>query len=349
MRNIVQHFLQKEVDRGAIPGAVIHVARHGKTLLDETVGFKTVYPERREMASDTIFDLASLTKVVATLPAVLKLLDCGEVRLDDRVSFFLPAFSSNGKEQVRIRHLLTHTSGLPAHRHYYAERLTEEQIVARICEEIPEAPPGKQVVYSDLGFIILYRLIEQITGEKFADFVRQEIFEPLGMTETGFCPAFAKNRYAATEYSETLKQYKLGIVHDENAEAMGGISGHAGLFSTGNDLQRFAAMMENNGHYQKKQMLSAVSVELSRNNFTPGAAEYRGLGWALKNPEFSSCGDLFSESSYGHTGFTGTSIWFDPSVSLRVILLTNRVHLGRHDDILRLRPRLHNLIRSRLG
>lgn len=346
MKDKVLDFLQKEIDMEHIPGAVIHVSYKGEVILQEAIGSKVVYPEKAPMQTDTVFDLASLTKVVATLPAILKLIDSGEVRLDDPVAHFLPDFSQNGKEDIKLRHLLTHTSGLPAHRQYYMESLTAEQVLERIYAEPLDYPTGNKVAYSDLGFIILYKIVEVVTGEKFEDFVHEAFFSPLEMGETGFLPSFDRKRYAATEYSEKLQDYKHGIVHDDNTESMGGISGHAGLFSTIGDLQNYASMIENNGVFKGKQILSEAVLALSRKNYTSFESEFRGLGWVVKSPALSSCGDLFSEYSNGHTGFTGTSIWFDPTIDLNVILLTNRVHFGRKPHIIRMRPRLHNIIRS---
>jgi CubicO group peptidase (beta-lactamase class C family) len=346
MREKVLAFLQKEVESEHIPGAVIHVSHKGKVIMQEAVGNRVVFPEKAPMQLDTVFDLASLTKVVATLPVMLKLMDDGEIRLDDRVSFFLPEFTNEGKEHITLRHLLTHTSGLPAHVEYFKEKLNTDQVLERIYNQPLVYSTGEKVVYSDLGLITLYKVIEKVTGEEFTRFVGREIFTPLEMKETAFNPTFSTERYAVTEYNENLGVYKSGIVHDDNTEFMGGISGHAGLFAPVRDLAKFAEMIENNGAYQGKQILSEASLHLSRKNYTPFDEEYRGLGWILKSPTYSSCGDYFSDASYGHTGFTGTSIWFDPEVDLHVILLTNRVHFGRKPPILRLRPRLHNIIRS---
>ena len=346
MKEKVRQFLQKEIDLNHIPGSVISVSYNGEVILQEAIGNKTVYPKKSPMNLSTVFDLASLTKVVATLPVILKLIDAGEIRLDDPVAHFLPEFAQNGKEVIKLRHLLTHTSGLPAHKGYHLEDLTAEQLFQRIYSEKMIGPAGTSVIYSDLGFITLYRVIETITGEKFEHYVHKEIFTPLEMSDTGFNPDFRKDRFAATEYSDKLNGYKQGIVHDENTEALGGISGHAGLFSTIHDLQNFTTMIENNGVYKGKRIVSEAALEISRKNYTPFDSEFRGLGWILKGLSLSSCGDLFSDASYGHTGFTGTSIWFDPEVNLHIILLTNRVHFGREPYILRLRPRLHNLIRS---
>ncbi|WP_031539365.1 MULTISPECIES: serine hydrolase domain-containing protein [unclassified Bacillus (in: firmicutes)] len=346
MKSNVLKFLQREVELENIPGAVVKVSYKGEMLVQEAVGSRISYPNPEPMQLDTLFDLASLTKVVATLPVIMKLIQTGEIRLDDKVSFFLPSFRVNGKSAITIRHLLTHTSGLPAHRPFYKESWNTEEIIQQICKEAPMNTIGEKVIYSDLGLILLYKLIEIITQEEFTTFVKREIFDPLHMTETGFNLPMEKERFAATVFSEKVASYKQGIVHDENAESMGGISGHAGLFSTMKDVSRFAEMIESDGVYNGKEILPKSILQLSRKNFTPFDEEYRGLGWILKGQAGSSCGDLFSDTSYGHTGYTGTSLWFDPEIKLHVILLTNRVHGKNQEAILRLRPRLHNLIRS---
>jgi CubicO group peptidase (beta-lactamase class C family) len=347
LRDQVRSFLQKEIDLNHIPGAVISVGYRGETVLEEAIGNRVVHPDKAPMQLDTVFDLASLTKVVATLPMMLKLIDDGAIRLDDPVAHFLPKFAQNGKESVRLFDVLTHSSGLPAHVQYYAENLTTDNILERIYQQGLEYPIGKKVIYSDLGLITLYKVIEVVTGQAFPALLHKELFAPLEMKETGFNPSFSEDRYAATEYNDKLGGYKLGIVHDDNTEAMGGISGHAGLFSTVHDLQNFTEMIENKGVYKGKRILSERGLVISRRNYTPFAGEYRGLGWILKGLSHASCGDLFSNHAYGHTGFTGTSIWFDPDIRLHVILLTNRVHFGREPNaIIRLRPRLHNLIRA---
>ncbi|WP_230200222.1 serine hydrolase domain-containing protein [Bacillus niameyensis] len=346
LKKKVQAFLEKEVELGIIPGAALHISQNGKTIMDTYVGSRTFSPSPEPVQQDTIYDLASLTKIVATLTAMLQLLDEGFIHLKDRISRFFPSFENNGKGDITIKQLLTHTSGLPAHRPYYAENLNREQVIERICNEDLQVKPDSEVIYSDLGFILLAALIEKVVEQPFQQYVDEQIFTPLEMNDTGFNLAFDKQRFAATEFSESLKDYKYGIVHDENAESMGGISGHAGLFSTLGDLAKYASMVENNGFYNGKQIISSQSLKLSRENFTTFDNEGRGLGWQLQSKGVSACGDLFSAMSYGHTGFTGTSIWFDPEVQLSVILLTNRVHIPHQLGILRLRPRLHNLIRS---
>ena len=346
MKRVIE-FLQKEIDQKHIPGAVIQVKHKGQTLFEDALGWRIDYEDEQErMHLDTVFDLASLTKVVATLPAILKLIDRGELSLSDKVAHFIPEFSVNNKSEITIQNLLTHTSGLQSHRRFYAEDLSEDDIYSEIYKEKLHYPIGSKVIYSDFGLILLKKIVEIVTEEKFEDFVQDEIFKPLGMSETTYRPSFQNDRYAGTEFSETLGTYRLGTVHDGNTEALGGVSGHAGLFSTLSDLNKFVTMFEQDGYFDGKRVLSKHATQLSKKNFTTSLNEARGLGWQMKGQSFVSCGDYFSKHSYGHTGFTGTSIWMDPEVDLNVILLTNRVHYGREPHILRLRPRVHNLIRQ---
>lgn len=347
MKEKIIEFLQNEIDKKHIPGAVIQVNHKGKIILEEALGWRIDFEKDREaMQLDTVFDLASLTKVVATLPSILKLLDEGEIALNDTVSHFIPEFTINNKSEITLLNLLTHTSGLKSHRRFYQEKLSKSEIFEEIYKEELEYNTASKVIYSDLGFILLSKIIEIVTQSKFDEFATKEIFEPLEMNETTFLPKFPPERYAATEFDPSIDAYKLGVVHDENANVLGGISGHAGLFSTLSDLNHYISMQENEGIFNGKRILSQNVIQLAQKNFTSSLNEMRGLGWQLKTNSETSCGDYFSDQSFGHTGFTGTSIWMDPEVDLSVILLTNRVHYGREPHVLRLRPRLHNIIRQ---
>ncbi|OCT11582.1 penicillin-binding protein [Paenibacillus pectinilyticus] len=350
----ISFFIEKEIDAGHLPGAVLSIAHQGKELLRRAYGNRVMYPEAAPMSLNTVFDLASLTKVVATLPAVLQLMDQGNLSLADPIGVFLPQFRSlEGEpgEPIRIIHLLTHSSGLradiPGIRGLL--HLSREELMELILNERPLHPPGTKVVYSDIGMILLYLIIETVTGEAFDSYVKRQIYDPLEMTDTGFCPTYEDTRYAVTEFAEHLQAYKSGVVHDEKAELMHGISGHAGLFSTVPDLANYVQMIRQKGVYKGRRILSKAAIELSYRNFTRYDHEARGLGWQLRNPSsFWFGGDYVSESSFGHTGFTGTSLLFDPERDLQIILLTNRVHFGRAEHILHIRPRLHNLILSQL-
>lgn len=345
--SLVLDYLEQEIKRNRLPGAVLHVSHRGQTVCQEALGYRSVFPTVAEMEVHTVFDIASLTKVVATLPIILKLVEEGKLSLYENVSKYFPEFGIYQKDQIKIVHLLTHTSGLIADRPYHQQKLNKAQILESICNEQLVSAPGEKVIYSDLGMILLYFLVELITEKPFEQITKEKIFEPLEMAETGFNPSFPVERYAATEFCTTRQEYKVGVVHDEKADVMGGVSGHAGLFTTVQDLANFASMIEMNGQYKNKRILSEAAVKLSKRNFTPALNEGRGLGWMMKSVDsYSASGELFSTASYGHTGFTGTSVWFDPEEDLHMILLTNRVHYGRKDYILDIRPKVHNMIRA---
>ena len=329
---------------GEIPGAVCAVVHGGKVIGPRAFGLAVRAPVTVPAAPSTVFDLASLTKVVATLPSILVLLEMGKLRLDDRVASFLPDFGANGKESITIRHLLTHTSGLPAHVKFYEMGLDRAGIIRKICETGASAP-GEHVVYSDLGFIILGEIVERISGKPLDEFARENIWRPLGMNDTRFLPGeSSRHRIAATEYRADLGKFMWGEVHDENAYAMGGVAGHAGLFSTITDLARYALMWLGEGKFGPVRVLSRSTVRLAIEEHV-NKEDRRGLGWALKSRSFSSAGDLLSDAAYGHTGFTGTSLWCDPKTQTAIILLTNRVHAGRDGTaIVELRPRFANAV-----
>lgn len=348
MKEAVRNYLQREIDLQVTPGAVIRVRHKGKIVLDETVGTNSLEEDKVPVTSSHLFDMASLTKVMVTLPAVLQLCEAGDIHLHDKVARFIPSFQKHGKEGTTIKQLLTHSSGLIAHRSYFERKLSATQVLKEIEEEKLEYSPDSNVVYSDLGFILLMEIIEKASGQKIDEYAKQRLFVPMGMNDTGYKPSHERQRYAPTEYYEHLQGHKYGIVHDDNTEFMDGISGHAGLFSTMDDLSIFTRMLENDGVHEGKKILDPHWLALSRRNFTPFADESRGLGWQLKGSGASPAGDLMSESTYGHTGFTGTSFYIDPEKELTVMLLTNRVYFGRHLEMLRLRPRLHNIIYTTL-
>lgn len=338
--------VSREVERGAIAGAVAAVGRHGQIVGMRAYGWAEAYEQKRLMQVDTLFDLASLTKVMATLPSVLRLLDAGYLRLDDPVATFLPEFSGQGRELIRIRHLLTHTAGLPAHRRFWEEGLSGEQISKAAPETLPVHAIGEKVVYSDVGFILLGMVVERLSGMDLASYTKKHIYGPLGMTDTGFLPPpVLAERAAATEYRKDLNKFMIGEVHDENAYAMGGVAGHAGLFSTAADVCVFCQMLLQHGSYANARILSPASISTSTQCHTPPGQDKRGLGWLIKGGESSSAGDLLPDGTFYHTGFTGTALWIDKSHDLFIILLTNRVHPTRDNDtIVRLRPRFCNAV-----
>jgi CubicO group peptidase (beta-lactamase class C family) len=301
------------------------------------------------MQMDTLFDLASLTKVVATLPCVLRLVEQGLVRLDDPVSLALQEFAGEGREQVTVRHLLTHTSGLPAHRRFHEDGLSGDQIVRALFQMRPEAPPGARVVYSDLGFMLLGLMVERLSRNDLAAHAKKHVFEPLGMKDTMFRPVEVPGlleRVAATEFRKDLDRFMVGDVHDENAYALGGVAGHAGLFSTASDLCVYCQMILNKGIYGNSRVLSPASILAAAALQTPaGDPQPRGLGWLKMPASSSAAGDLLSPATLYHTGFTGTLIVIDPTNDLFIVLLTNRVHpMRQNESIIRLRPRFCNAV-----
>ena len=313
------------------PALVGGVVRHGQVALVVTAGAAT---------AETVFDLASLTKVVATTPLVMSLLEDGALRLDDPVALFFPEAADQPLGSVRLRHLLTHTSGLPAHRSLWQLRVGRADLAAFICRQPPEYVPGTRVVYSDLGYMLLGLLVERVTGLRLDQAIDGRVLGPAGMTTAGFCPAPDRHDcIAPTEPGPDGRPWQ-GVVHDENARHLGGVAGHAGLFAALADLCRYAAILLGGG----PPLLSPASVDRFTRLETPGLEEPRSIGWQLARPGLSG-GDLLSSRAFGHTGFTGTCLWIDPSLDLGIILLTNRVALGRDNtQIIRLRPRFANAV-----
>jgi len=334
--------LDAAIAEGRMPGAVVLIGRGDEVLCHEARGERMVAPERRPMAPDTVFDLASLTKPLATAPAIMQLIERGAIALDDPVRAYLPAFTGEGRERATIRHLLTHSSGLPAYRHYDqqlgADVPAEERrprVIEEICALPAEHSPGEGFVYSCLGFIVLASIVEMVVGEPLDVFARRSVFDPLGMTDTGFNPPAAlRERCAATE--QLPDGVLCGVVHDENARYLSGVGGNAGLFGTAADLSRFVRALLAGGELDGERILRPETVAgmLSPQLDLPGAR--RGLGWDIDSTYTPSVRGGFPDG-FGHSGFTGTSIWVHPASGSYVILLTNRVHLGRDREIAPLR------------
>ncbi len=329
-------YLRSQVD-SAFPGAVIAVGRHDTVLLLSAVGHYGV-DDPRPVTTETVYDLASLTKVIGLTTACMMLVGEGKLDLDAPVQRYVPAFRGANKERVTIRHLLTHSSGLPAWRPLYIEATTRTVAFAMADTTPLLRQPGDTFVYSDLGAMVLTQVVEGLTGQRLDAYLDAHEFKPLGMTSTRFLPPSEwRNRIAPTERSQD-GTIILGTVHDENAWKLGGVSGHAGLFSTGPDLARFA-----------RWLLTAWSKDsgrvrgfTKRQDIPPGSS--RALGWDTPS-ENSSAGTKLGAHAFGHTGFTGTSIWIDPDKDLFIILLTNRVNPTRENNrIGRVRPRVADLV-----
>ena len=342
----VDSLMRAAVQDSVFPGAVLLIARKGIIAHFRAYG-KMGYVKAfdRPMPLNAVFDLASLTKVVATTTAAMILVQEGKLDLDAPVSSYLPQFHGNGKDSVTVRHLLTHTSGLPPFKRYFLENLPPGEIISRILQEPLEYTPGTETRYSDLGIILVGKIIEKLTGEPLDRFCTRRIFAPLGMEETFFNPPRSLwNRIPPTEMDSWRGRLVHGVVHDENAYALGGVAGHAGLFSSARDLAVFAQMLLNGGKYDQADVLQPEVIRefTRRQQLVPRST--RALGWDTADPTRSS-GGLMSPAAFGHTGFTGTSMWIDPKNNLIVILLSNRVHPSRENrKIYQFRPQLHDAI-----
>lgn len=322
----IDHVIQRGISAGGYPGASVVVGRRGAAVWEK--GFGKLSWERGSAQVDadrTIYDLASLTKVVGTTTAIMVLYDEGKIRLDDPVVKFIPEFTGGLKDRVTIRQLLEHRSGLPPGRDLWRTAQTPAEARAMVISTPLFAAPGAYYEYSDLGADMLGFIVEAASGEPLDRFLEAKVFEPLGMHDTFFRPTDSlRYRIAPTEVSPPRGYPLQGEVHDENAYALGGVAGHAGLFSTANDLATFAQMMLNGGELDGKRIVADSTVAL----FTTRAAGTRALGWDTCDNE-GSCGKYLGASAFGHTGFTGTSMWIDPDRDMFVVLLTNRVHEPR--------------------
>ncbi|HET8654460.1 MAG TPA: serine hydrolase [Longimicrobiaceae bacterium] len=320
---------------GAAPGAAVAVGRYGRLVVLKGYGDTDweqgrVTPRLFPVTDSTIYDLASLTKVVATTTAAMILEDEGKLQIDRPVAFYLPEFDDSSKAGITVRMLLTHRGGLEAFAPLYQTLRGREQYLQAINSRPLAYAPGTQTVYSDWDFILMQFIVEHITGEPLDRFVQERVFGPLGMSDTGYRPAAAlRDRIAPTEVEPFRGGKVWGEVHDENAWALGGVSGHAGLFSSARDLAVFAQMLLNGGEYHGVRILRPETIARWTARQYPGSS--RALGWDTPSPR-SSAGHYFSPRSFGHTGFTGTSIWVDPQKDLFVVLLTNRVDPTRENE-----------------
>lgn len=345
-------YLQSEVD-SAFPGAVLAVGMAGRPPLFAAVGHYGA-DDPRPVDTATVYDLASLTKVVGLTTVAMLLVHEGKLDLDASVQRYVPAFRGPNKDRVTIRHLLTHSSGLPAWRPLYTEATTRATAFTLADTTPLTSEPGATSVYSDLGAIVLTQVIEGITGQRLDALLAARVFGPLGMRDTRFLPPNEwQDRVAPTERSQDGTVIR-GTVHDENAWRLGGVSGHAGLFSTAPDLARFAAWLlgETPGHGPGVNTPTLppemVKEWTRRQNLPPGSS--RTLGWDTPSGPNSSAGTKLSSAAFGHTGFTGTSIWIDPEKGLFIILLTNRVHPTRENNrIGRVRSRVADLVVAALS
>lgn len=360
--------VQHGIEIGAYPGAVLLVARAGDVVFHQAFGQRSIDPEPTPMRRDTVFDLSSLTKPLATTLAIMRLVDERKLRLDDRVTRFIPNFGVYGKSIVTIRHLLTHASGLPAWRPYFRDVVHAERrgrgprvgtrgardlVFEAIHRERPEHPPGTVALYSDLGFMLLGELVELLIHGSLATYCHEAFYRPLGLRSTGFVDLAAVRQQrlvpvaemiAPTERCPWRRTMLCGEVHDDNAWAIGGVAGHAGLFATAGDVHTLLCALRTAARGGASVLSpDAVRAMWTRDAEIPGSTW--GLGWDGPSAEGSSLGPRASARTFGHLGFTGTSVWVDLERDCEVIFLTNRVHPTRHNDRIRaVRPLVHDAI-----
>lgn len=342
--------IEDAIRQEKIPGAVLVVSHKGRILHRKAYGSRTLVPAPEKMTLDTIFDAASLTKVVATATAIMQLFEQGKVRLNDRVTEYLAEFQG-GSSRITVRHLMTHFSGLrpdvdlePAWSGYATG-------VAKAMEDKPVAQPGERFIYSDINYILLGEIVHRVSGRMLADYAREHIFEPLGMRNTMFQPPDElRERIAPTEVLPGEQEPLRGVAHDPTTRSMGGISGHAGMFTTASDLVRFAEMILGSGEYLGARVLRPLTVlKMTTPQSPPDQPILRGLGWDIDSAYSTTRGELLPVGSFGHTGFTGTSFWIDPATRTYIILMTNSVHPGIREPIVPLRSKVATATAAALG
>jgi CubicO group peptidase (beta-lactamase class C family) len=369
----VERALEEAAQKGVFPGAVLLVSRGGETLFERAVGWRSLEPDRVAMRSEVVFDLSSLTKPLATTLAVMLLVKDRRLDLDDRVTRFFHNFGVHQKTHVTFRHLLTHSSGLAAYRPFYKEiallerkgrpnfvgsREAKEWVFEQIHREKLEAAPGTRAVYSDLGFMLLGQLVETVSGQTLDRFCRARIFAPLGLRAMSFIDLSQirtkrvepiAEMIAPTQRCPWRKRVLCGEVDDENAFAMGGVAGHAGLFGSASDVDQLANRLKA-AWRGEPGLLPAGMIDQMWTVDASVAGSTRTLGWDSPSPVRSSAGTRMSPRTVGHLGFTGTSLWMDLERDVNVTLLTNRVHPSRDNDKLgEFRPRIHDLVMEAVG
>ncbi|PYJ06688.1 MAG: hypothetical protein DME25_06000, partial [Verrucomicrobia bacterium] len=324
------------------PGGVLWL-EHAGVSYHKAYGNRALVPDVEPMAEDTIFDAASLTKVVACTPAVMLLVERGQVRLDERVQTYIPEFKGDGKEAITVRQLLTHTSGLRPDIETKSDWRGQQTAIQKACEEKLQSPPGTVFRYSDINFFLLGEIVQRVSRRPLEEFVAREFYRRLGMSDTGYLPPKSKlPRIAPTEVVDG-KPYR-GLVHDPTARHMGGVAGHAGLFTSAPDLGRYARMLLHTGALGGTRILKPETIKLMTSVQTPGSVSVRrGLGWDIDSGYSGPRGKIFPLGSYGHTGWTGTSLWIDPFSQTSLIFLSNRNHPNESGNVGSLRSRLGTL------
>lgn len=345
----LQVIIEKEIRNGNIPGAVVIVGTPEGVVYRRAFGNRSLEPQRLPMTEDTIFDIASLTKAVATTTAIMQLVEKGKIRIDAPVARYWPAFKANGKKEITIRHLLTHHSGLKPDLKLKPKWSGYKTAIKMIIREKPIVKPGSCFIYGDTNFAVLGEIVRRVSGQSLEAYCTKNIFKPLGMKETFFKPSKKwRDRIAPTSYH--ARKMLQGDVHDPVCYRMGGVAGHAGLFSTADDLALFARMLLNGGSLNNVRILKPETVEaMTIPQAPPEPKAVRGFGWDLEPPFAANRDSLPSAGSYAHLGYTGTALWIDPVTRTYIILLTNRVHPDGKGDIKTLRAQVRQAVGDALG
>ena len=339
--------INQAIEDGLTPGAVAWIESRGQLLHFASYGAKSVAPRREAMEVDTIFDCASLTKVMVTAPAIMMLAEEGKVRLNDRIQVYLPDFRD--RTRITVLQLLTHFSGLRPTLPLESTWRGYQAGVDLALQERPTIAPDTKFVYSDVNYILLAEIVRRISGTTLDKFAEERIFKPLGMDETSFRPAAELRARIAPTVQLADGSFLRGIVHDPTTRRMAGVSGQAGVFSTAKDVATFARMMLNGGELDGTRILSPLSVLRMRTSQSPDGTVARGIGWDIDTPYSSPRGDLFSTASFGHTGYTGPSVWIDPVSHSFVVLMTNRVHPTVKTSVVRLRSLVATIVAANLN
>ncbi|HZR29725.1 MAG TPA: serine hydrolase [Terriglobales bacterium] len=340
----VDNIIEQAVATGQIPGAVVLVGHKGEVVYRRAFGSRSLEPRREPMTLDTIFDLASLTKSIATAPSIMRMVQLGQIRLNDPVAHYLPEFGRNGKEEITIRQLLTHFSGLRDDIDLNPPWQGKQRAFELAFDEKPISPPGSQFHYSDTNYIVLGALVERLSGMSLKEYSEAHIFRVLHMAHTTFLPPQSwLPQIAPTQYDERGVMLR-GVVHDPRARRMGGIAGHAGLFSTADDLSRFAQALLDGDKILSPEIIEKMTTPQQPANSTV----LRGLGWDIDSPFASNRGDLLPIGSFGHTGFTGTSLWIDPLTQTYIMILSNAVHPRGGASTVSLRSRVATAVADAL-
>jgi uncharacterized protein YbbC (DUF1343 family)/CubicO group peptidase (beta-lactamase class C family) len=344
--SVLDSIINDAIVKRQIPGAMLVVGHNGQVVYRKAYGSRAITPRREAMTLNTVFDCASLTKVVATTTALMRLWERGKVRMADPMAEYIPEFAQNGKQDITIRQLLVHYSGLAPDLDLARPFTGKEAAYRMAFEETPERAPGSRFVYSDINFVVLGALVEKLSGEPLDEYSQKHIFTPLGMKDTRFVPPPSwVSRIAPTEEDEHHHLLR-GVVHDPTARRMGGVAGHAGLFSTADDLAKFAQALLDGG----RGVLTPATVAKMTSPQQPATGTaVRGFGWDIDSPFSTNRGELLPVGSFGHTGFTGVSLWIDPTTKTYIVLMTNAVHLGEKGSAVSLRTKVATAVAAGLA